>query len=98
MFDEKQFEDWIAGRSGCPSATYQTGMAGAPTSKHLLISEMQRRAERGEMEQTLARETQHLLEWLAREHPAAPQPTLGAALNSLRDEYRGLSIKFPPQP
>jgi hypothetical protein len=98
LFEEKQFEDWITGQSGCPSATYRTGMAGAPTSKHLLVSEMQRRAERGEMEQTLAKEAQHLLEWLAREHPAASQPALGTAQNALRDDYRKLSIKFPPQP
>jgi hypothetical protein len=98
LFEEKQFEDWLMRQSECPSATYRTGMAGAPTSKHLLISEMQRRAERGEMEPTLAKEAQHLLEWLAREHPAAPQPALGTAKNALRNYYWKLSIKFPPQP
>jgi hypothetical protein len=98
LFDEKQFEEWIAGQDGCPSATYQTGMVGAPTSKHLLIAEMQRRAEMGEMERTLAGEVRHLLGWLAREHPDAPQPKLVSAQNSLRDEHRWLCIKFPLQP
>jgi hypothetical protein len=97
LFDEKQFEDWIVSQSECSAAVYRTGMVGAPTSKHLLIAEMQRRAERGEMKQTLAREAQHLLDWLAKEHPTAPQPKQVSAGNALRDDYRRLSIKFPPQ-
>jgi hypothetical protein len=67
-----------------------TGTAGRPTSKHLLLKEMERRWRTGEMLAYLSREAAYLLKWLVEMHPTSPQPTAGSIENAVRARFREL--------
>jgi len=59
---------------------YRTGLAGKPTSWHLIQAECRRRWQAGERHPGNIGESRSdwgriLLEWLKREHPSAPRPT-----------------------
>ena len=62
-----------------PSTTpdrFRTGFPGRPPHmKHLIEQEFQRRRETGEVCEPLAEEARVLLDWAAKKHPDAPQPT-----------------------
>jgi hypothetical protein len=64
--------------------TNLTGVAGRPTSKHLVARQMELRAAKGLLSDKLRPEAQALLEWLKKEHPSAPRMTLKTIENALR--------------
>ena len=68
--------------------TYQTGMAGRPTSKRLIAAELERRRRSEKVLLTQSKESEALAEWLAREHPEASLPTAKAIGDALRNEIR----------
>jgi hypothetical protein len=68
----------------------RTGMAGRPSSLHLVRMELGRRAAAGHMKPILKDEMVELSEWLGRHHPDCPQAKPKALENSLRSEYRDL--------
>ena len=69
---------------------YKTGGAGKPTVKHLVESEMRRRAEHGEMLPILTEESKALSAWAAEKHPNGPRITPKTIRNSLNGVHRGL--------
>jgi hypothetical protein len=68
----------------------RTGVAGRPTSKHLVKCEMERRAKEGRLASSLAGEVRELRDWLQRQYPTVPQLTQSALQNALRCDYRRL--------
>ena len=69
---------------------YRTGTPGRPTSKQLLIAEAKRRLtdsppKNGDKLEDFATEMRN---WLAKEHPAAPQIEQSAARNILRPIFK----------
>jgi len=72
------------------AATYRTGVAGRPSSIHIVRPEMQRRAASGHLLSSLAAEVRALLQWLQEHHPDAAPLTQKTAENRLRDDYREL--------
>jgi hypothetical protein len=71
---------------------YNTGLAGRPTSKHLIGTELRRiySAEIAAMKTSeLARA---MLDWLEKHHPEAPAPTLKALRNFLPSLMRELKL------
>ncbi len=78
----------VAEQGRRPEPTILTGTAGRPTSMHLVRPEHRRRIEAGEAHDTLAAEARHLLDWLQRTHPQAPQPKPKTLGNAIRHEHR----------
>jgi hypothetical protein len=70
--------------------TYRTGLAGRPSGRHLVKTEMERRASRGELKHSLRAEAKELADWYAASHPQAPPIKDGAIRNSFADLYRKL--------
>ena len=71
----------------------KTGLAGRPTAKFLLLAEMRRRAEVGDLLPKIGSEAKALSDWLALSNvgvTAAPK----TITNSLRDEYKALRAEF----
>lgn len=70
------------------SAETSTGLPGRPTlAKHLIDDELQRRAEAGQLADTLAEEAKALLAWLRNRHPMHAPPTIGTIQNNIRIHY-----------
>lgn len=70
----------------------QSGLPGRPSkSKHLIEDEFRRRAEAGELADTLALEAKELLAWLRSTYPGYPPPTVRTIANNIRDDYRRLN-------
>jgi hypothetical protein len=69
---------------------YRTGFAGRPTSKHLILKELERRGNVGECAGSVAQEARDLLAWFTDAHPDAPKPTAGTIENQIREPYRKL--------
>ena len=67
-----------------------SGMAGRPTPKHLYMQEMRRRADAGQLRNSLAQEARDLRDWLEQEHPNLNPGTTGTIENAIRDDYRRL--------
>jgi hypothetical protein len=81
-----------------PDAVYSTGLPGRPTSKKLIMSEMERRATAGEMiRDTVKGEAMALIEWLRKNHPRAPVPQPKTLQNSLAEQWRALGGKSIPK-
>jgi hypothetical protein len=79
--------------------TYQTGMAGRPTSWHLIERECRRRYEAGERHAGKSGESptgwaDSLIPWLADTHPEATPLTQKAATNKLSPLLRELQAGF----
>lgn len=74
---------------------YNTGTAGRPSSKHLALAEMRRRAGAGTLATGIKAESEALSAWLTQEHPQAPPATAKSLENSLRDEFKAL--RLPPK-
>jgi len=68
----------------------RTALPGRPTSKHLILGELQRRASKGELEATLRDQAEVLVAWMAKAYPAHPQPTSKTIENAIRSRYREL--------
>jgi len=66
---------------------YRTGVAGRPTSKHLALQEMRRRADNGARCTSLAEQSREICLWLEQQHPEAPQLMAKTLETSLRHEY-----------
>ncbi len=71
---------------------YRTGASGRPTSKHLVDTELQRRAATGSLLPSLKREAESLEQWLKKEHPDAPRMTAKTIENSFRHFYNALRV------
>jgi hypothetical protein len=74
-----------------PSAvvvTYETGLSGRQTSKHLIMAEFERRRDAYELAGTLGDEATYLAEWLRRTHPAAAPAVTGTIENHIRGAFR----------
>ena len=69
---------------------YTTGVAGKPSSKHLVQAEMRRRATLGHLQPTISQEAETLSRWLVDAHPEAPPMTVKTIRNRLAAEYREL--------
>jgi hypothetical protein len=67
---------------------YQTGMAGKPSSWHLLESEVRRRHANGERHPSIAVWARELSAWLQSEHPLAARPKLKTLTNNLSRLFR----------
>lgn len=75
----------------CPSEIVpRTGAPGRPTSKHLVLAELERRSAAGPLEETLAGEAHLLSSWLRRNHPGMPQLTDRSTENVIRARFRDL--------
>jgi hypothetical protein len=66
----------------------RSGMAGRPTSKHLIMLEAQRRCEEGSVPGSQAAFAESLSSWLRTEHPGEPQASPKAIRNN--PEFRAL--------
>jgi hypothetical protein len=80
---------------------YRTGLAGKPTSWHLIEAECSRRWEAGERHPGKVGETRSdwarmLVEWLKRAHPAAPRPTEKTLKSKLAGLLRELARSDRP--
>ncbi|RYE51398.1 MAG: hypothetical protein EOP21_01480 [Hyphomicrobiales bacterium] len=65
----------------------RSGAPGRPTSAHLFVPEMERRAAHGELSSTLAGETRYLSQWLKDQHPDMPQALPGSIEEVIRARY-----------
>jgi hypothetical protein len=79
---------------------YRTGLAGKPTSWHLIEAECRRRWKEGERHSNRLHESRTewarvLLEWLGRKHPDAPMPKLKTLKNNLATVLRELAANDP---
>ena len=78
-----------------PALIISSGAPGRPTSMHLIRSEHRRRLDAGEAHESLADEARYLAAWLARQHPAAPQPTPKTVENAIREAHRQRATRPP---
>lgn len=79
-----------------PTPITSTGVAGRPTSLHLIQPEHARRLARGEAHEKVSKEAEHLATWLAAQHPKAPRMTTKTIENAIRDTHRR-PPKSPPE-
>ncbi|WP_436642715.1 hypothetical protein [Microbaculum sp. FT89] len=75
-------------RAASDAANYRTGAPGKPSSMHLAEAEFTRRCERGEVAETVTRESEHLASWLKQVHPDAPPLTAKTIKNRIAAPYR----------
>jgi hypothetical protein len=68
----------------------RTGVAGRPTSKHLVARQMGLRAAKSLLSDSLAAEARALFKWLETAHPSAPAMTVKTIENAIRHDYRRL--------
>jgi hypothetical protein len=77
---------------GAPAVElYRTGCPGQPTAKYLMLPAAELKLSNGwlgtTLEPTLKKFASEMLEWLATEHPKAPQPGESAVRNFLREVF-----------
>jgi len=65
----------------------KSGTPGRPTSSHLFVQEMERRARLGLLLPSLAAEARHLSQWLADNHKSMPQAKPDSVRTSIRARY-----------
>lgn len=70
------------------SQPIRSGGPGRGTSMHLVEAEFERRAQRGDVQPTLAKEAEALERWLIENHKNSPRATAKTIQNRLRDCYR----------
>jgi hypothetical protein len=84
-------ENWPSAEDlGSPVEISVSGVPGRPTSKHLILVELERRAAAGALLESCAKEADYLSSWLGANHPSAPQLKPTSAENAIRDDYRRL--------
>lgn len=69
------------------AVNYRTGAPGRPSSAHLVKQEFQRRADAGELCDSLTQEAEYLSRWLVATFPNAPPMTQKTISNKFRAEY-----------
>lgn len=79
-----------------PPPMTSTGVAGRPTSLHLIQPEHARRLALGEAQEKVSKEAEHLAAWLVAQHPEAPRMTAKTIENAIRDAHRR-PPKSPPE-
>jgi hypothetical protein len=79
-------------------AVYRTGTAGRPSSKHLALAELKRRAAANLLAPTLLAEATALVDWLKETHPDAPRPKPKSLADALRAIYREEQAKPKIEP
>jgi hypothetical protein len=74
-----------------PAEPYLTGCPGQPSSKNLLLREAELKLSNGWFQTALETKLEdfasEMRQWLAKEHPKAPQPGKSAVRNALRDLF-----------
>jgi hypothetical protein len=68
----------------------RTGAPGRPTSRHLILAELERRALAGIMDAKVGAEARALAAWLKETHPQYPPTTASTAENIIRDRHKVL--------
>lgn len=68
----------------------RSGAPGKPTSMHLVVAELERRAVSGEMLDSIVAESRALSAWLATNHAKKPQAKPKAVETGIRERYWGL--------
>jgi hypothetical protein len=68
-------------------ASYRSGLAGKPSSKHLYLRKLSERIEAGELAPSLEEEAKFLKRWLELAHPSAPPSGISAIRNAIRALY-----------
>ncbi len=68
----------------------RTGVAGRPSSIHVIEIELRRRVEQKEAEKTMAAESRYLARWLREAHPDLPPTTPKGIANKLGKLFRAL--------
>jgi hypothetical protein len=71
----------------------RTGAPGRPTSMHLILDEMERRAASGQLEAKVRDQAKVLADWFASTHPLQSRPTPKTVENQIRTRFRQLSLK-----
>lgn len=66
----------------------ETGAPGRPSHMHLIITEFERRAQAGQLEKSLARESAMLAAWFKANHPGKQPLTPKAIENRIRKDYK----------
>lgn len=101
----KDLETWLFSKQNQSNRSannytsdYKTGAPGRPTSVFLLEAELNERARRDELEPTLSKQVDSLLEWLRSTHPQSPPIKKKAAENALRVLYKSLKSKTNKKP
>ena len=91
-FDRVQVEKSGLRRTEPPGVenvlTTQTGVAGRPTSRHLVEPEFERRIANCGLEVTVGAEARVLADWLLRTHPQAAPMTAGTIETLIRARFR----------
>jgi len=67
----------------------RTGAQGRPSSMFLVVGEFERRADTGELAQSLREEARALVDWFKQTHGTLQPPTVKTIENKLRQLYRG---------
>ena len=68
----------------------RTGAPGRPSSSHLILAELERRALAGTMEARVGAEARAIAAWLKKTHPQYPHTTATTAENIIRDRHKVL--------
>lgn len=77
----------------------QTGLSGRPAkSRHIIKAEFERRAQAGDLDESLSQFSKALLGWFLKEHPDKPAPTARVIENNLRHPYREARNRKTPNP
>lgn len=71
-------------------APMASGAPGRPTSMHLVVAELDRRAGNGEMKESVVAESKDLSQWLAKVHADKPQAKPKAIETGIRARHREL--------
>ena len=71
-----------------PFEAPRSGAPGRPSSMHLVKEEFSARCRRGEVAETIKRESEILRDWLSTEHSNDPRLTAKTIENNLREAFR----------
>lgn len=74
----------------------RTGAPGRPGSSHLILNEFNRRADLGDVEETLKEQASALISWVREAHPEAAPIKQKTAENKIRSLYREHRLKRRP--
>jgi hypothetical protein len=75
---------------GSSAPIVESGSPGRPTSAHLYFAELERRADSGELDESIVQETKYLSQWLATKHPDKPQAKPKSIEAAIRTRYYDL--------